>query len=71
MDPSILRRVGQVLLQVPLTIQRNPRNVIIADDCFKLSKIPVDRLTQVVIKSTETLFGSTCSYFYHLLHNLL
>nr|KAJ0193763.1 hypothetical protein LSAT_V11C800388690 [Lactuca sativa] len=57
MDPSILRRVGQVLLQVPLTVQRNPRNVIIADDCFRLSKIPFDRLTQVVIKSTETLFG--------------
>ncbi|KAI3517872.1 hypothetical protein L1887_17093 [Cichorium endivia] len=57
MDPSILRRVGQVLLQVPLTVQRNPRNVIIADDCFKLSKIPIDRLTQVVVRSTETLFG--------------
>nr|XP_043612957.1 translocon at the outer membrane of chloroplasts 64 [Erigeron canadensis] len=56
-DPSILRRVGQVLLQVPLAIQRNPRNIIIADDCFQLSKIPVDRLTQVVIRSTENLFG--------------
>ncbi|XP_071691232.1 translocon at the outer membrane of chloroplasts 64-like [Rutidosis leptorrhynchoides] len=56
-DPSILRRVGQVLLQVPLAVQRNPRNVIIADDCFQLSKVPVDRLTQVVIRSTESLFG--------------
>lgn len=56
-DPSILRRIGQVLLQVPFAVQRNPRNVIIADDCFQLSKIPVDRLTQVVIRSTEKLFG--------------
>ncbi|XP_071715779.1 translocon at the outer membrane of chloroplasts 64-like [Rutidosis leptorrhynchoides] len=56
-DPSILRRVGQVLLQVPLAVQRNPRNVIIADDCFQLSKVPVDQLTQVVIRSTESLFG--------------
>lgn len=63
MDPSILRRVGQVLLQVPLAVQRNPRNVIIADDCFQLSKIPVDRLTQVVIRSTETLFGSMFIFF--------
>lgn len=56
-DPSILRRVGQVLLQVPFAVQRNPRNVIIADDCFHLSKIPIDRLTQVVIRSTQNLFG--------------
>ncbi|KAJ9552815.1 hypothetical protein OSB04_016860 [Centaurea solstitialis] len=57
MDPSILRRVGQVLLPVPFAVQRNPRNVVIADDCFQLSKIPIDRLTQVVIRSTENLFG--------------
>ncbi|GJW48660.1 translocon at the outer membrane of chloroplasts 64 [Tanacetum coccineum] len=56
-DPSILRRVGQVLLQVPFAVQRNPRNVIIADDCFQLSRIPIDRLTQVVIRSTQSLFG--------------
>lgn len=56
-DPSILRRVGHVLLQVPFSVQRNPRNIIIADDCFQLSKAPVDRVTQVVIKSTEKLFG--------------
>ncbi|KAI3735694.1 hypothetical protein L6452_15202 [Arctium lappa] len=56
-DPSILRRIGQVLLQVPFAVQRNPRNVVIADDCFQLSKIPIDRLTQVVIRSTENLFG--------------
>ncbi|KAI7743153.1 hypothetical protein M8C21_000166 [Ambrosia artemisiifolia] len=56
-DPSILHRVGQVLLQGQFAVQRNPRNVIIADDCFQLSKIPIQRLTQVVIRSTENLFG--------------
>ncbi|KAF5934229.1 hypothetical protein HYC85_030400 [Camellia sinensis] len=56
-DPNILRRVGHVLLQVPFALQRNPRNIIIADDCFQLLKIPVDRVAQVVIKSTEKIFG--------------
>ncbi|KAM7479639.1 hypothetical protein LguiA_027852 [Lonicera macranthoides] len=56
-DPSILRRVGHVLLQVPFVAQRNPRNIVIADDCFQLMKIPIDKVTQVVIKSTEKLFG--------------
>ncbi|XP_050258714.1 translocon at the outer membrane of chloroplasts 64 [Quercus robur] len=56
-DPNILRRVGHVLLQLPYTVQRSPRQIIIADDCFQLLKIPVDRVAQVVIKSTEKLFG--------------
>ncbi|GKC63235.1 NAC domain-containing protein 7-like protein [Tanacetum coccineum] len=46
-DPYILRHVGQVLLQVSFTVQRNPRNVVIADECFQISKIPIDQLTQV------------------------
>ncbi|XP_062158061.1 translocon at the outer membrane of chloroplasts 64 isoform X2 [Alnus glutinosa] len=56
-DPNILRRVGHVLLQLPYAIQRSPRQIIIADDCFQLLKIPVDKVVQVVIKSTEKLFG--------------
>lgn len=56
-DPNILRRVGHVLLQLPFGAQRSPRQIIIADDCFELLKIPVDRVVQVVIKSTEKLFG--------------
>ncbi|XP_006297201.2 outer envelope protein 64, chloroplastic [Capsella rubella] len=56
-DPSTLRRVGHVLLQLPFATQRNPRQIILADDCFQLLKIPVDRITQVVIKSAEKLFG--------------
>lgn len=57
-DPNVLRRVGHVLLQLPYAVQRNPRQVIIADDCFQLLKIPVDRITQAVTKCTEKLFGS-------------
>ncbi|GLU12900.1 hypothetical protein SLE2022_295560 [Rubroshorea leprosula] len=56
-DPNILRRVGHVLLQLPFAAQRSPRQIIVADDCFQLLKIPVDRVAQVVIKSTEKLFG--------------
>uniref|UniRef100_A0A1J3JFY9 Outer envelope protein 64, chloroplastic n=1 Tax=Noccaea caerulescens TaxID=107243 RepID=A0A1J3JFY9_NOCCA len=56
-DPNTLRRVGHVLLQLPYATQRNPRQIILADDYFQLLKIPVDRITQVVIKSAEKLFG--------------
>ncbi|KAJ6812435.1 outer envelope protein 64, chloroplastic [Iris pallida] len=56
-DPSILRRVGHVLLQLPHGVPRHPRRIIIADDCFQISKFPMNRVTQVVIKSTEKLFG--------------
>ncbi|CAN8258951.1 unnamed protein product [Cochlearia groenlandica] len=56
-DPNTLRRVGHVLLHLPFAAQRNPRQIILADDYFQLLKIPVDRITQVVIKSAEKLFG--------------
>ncbi|KAG7578216.1 Amidase signature (AS) superfamily [Arabidopsis thaliana x Arabidopsis arenosa] len=56
-DPNTLRRVGHVLLQLPFATQRNPRQIILADDCFQLLNIPVDQITQVVIKSAEKLFG--------------
>lgn len=57
-DPDILRRVGHVLLQVPFAVQRSPRQMILADDCFQLLKIPIDRVSQVVIRATEKLYGS-------------
>ncbi|XP_010549063.1 PREDICTED: outer envelope protein 64, chloroplastic [Tarenaya hassleriana] len=56
-DPSTLRRVGHVLLQLPFAAQRNPRQIILVDDFFQLVKIPVDRISEVVIKSAEKLFG--------------
>lgn len=57
-DSSVLRRVGHVLLQLPYAVSRSPRQIVIADDCFQQVKIPVDRIVQVVTKSTEKLFGS-------------
>ncbi|XP_058732419.1 translocon at the outer membrane of chloroplasts 64 [Vicia villosa] len=56
-DPDILRRVGHILLQAPFVMQRNPRQIIIADDCFQHLNVPLDRTSQVVIKATEKLFG--------------
>ncbi|PIA26567.1 hypothetical protein AQUCO_09100030v1 [Aquilegia coerulea] len=56
-DASILRRVGHVLLQLPYSDPRAPKNVIIADDCFEVLKSPMSRVSQVVIKSSEKLFG--------------
>ncbi|CAA0828601.1 Outer envelope protein 64- chloroplastic [Striga hermonthica] len=56
-DPNVLRRVAHVLLQVPYAAQRNPRNIVIADDCFQSSKFPSGHITQVVIKSIEKLYG--------------
>jgi len=62
-DPSVLHRVGHLLLRLPYAGIRQPRNFYIADDCFELSKIPARRLTQVVTKSVEKLFGSMCLLF--------
>ncbi|XP_048637963.1 outer envelope protein 64, chloroplastic isoform X2 [Brassica napus] len=56
-DPNTLRRVGHVILQLPFAAQRNPRQIILADDYLQFSKVPVDRISQVVIKSAEKLFG--------------
>eukprot|EP00267_Zea_mays_P055840 XP_023155876.1 outer envelope protein 64, chloroplastic isoform X1 [Zea mays] len=56
-DPSVLHRVGHLLLRLPYAGIRQPRIIYIADDCFELSKIPARRLTQVVKKSVEKLFG--------------
>ncbi|XP_057951934.1 translocon at the outer membrane of chloroplasts 64 [Malania oleifera] len=56
-DPNTLHRVGHVLLQLPFAVQRTPKHFIVADDCFQVLKISVDRVAQVVIKSVEMLFG--------------
>ncbi|XP_027344441.1 uncharacterized protein LOC113856680 [Abrus precatorius] len=56
-DPNILRQVGHILLQAPFVIQRSPRQIIIADDCFQHINVPLDRSSQVVIKAVEKLFG--------------
>ncbi|XP_039061006.1 outer envelope protein 64, chloroplastic-like [Hibiscus syriacus] len=56
-DPNVLLRVGLVLLQLPYSAQRNPKQILLADDCFQLLKIPADRVSHVVINSTEKHFG--------------
>jgi len=57
-DPNILGRVGHILLQAAFVMQRSPRQIVIADDCFQHINVPLDRSSQVVVKATEKLFGS-------------
>ncbi|KAH1052122.1 hypothetical protein GYH30_021799 [Glycine max] len=38
-------------------MQRSPRQIVIADDCFQHINVPLDRSSQVVVKATEKLFG--------------
>ncbi|XP_065853159.1 amidase 1 isoform X3 [Euphorbia lathyris] len=56
-NPVILNQVGHVLLQLPHTESIIPKQIIIAEDCFKLSSIPNSRVSQVLVKSAEKLFG--------------
>ncbi|KAK8481958.1 hypothetical protein V6N13_014513 [Hibiscus sabdariffa] len=59
-DPIILSRVGRVLLHLPDVDPIKPSQIIIAEDCFRLSNVPSDRTAQVLVKSTEKLFGAQC-----------
>ncbi|KAM4108397.1 hypothetical protein ACB094_03G042500 [Castanea mollissima] len=56
-DPVILNRVGRVLMQLPDVDPVNPSQIIIAEDCFQLSAIPSERLTEPLFKSVNKLFG--------------
>lgn len=56
-DPSILRQVGHILLQLPYMAVRQPRRFLIADDCFKLSLIPNEQSLGTVINSIQKLLG--------------
>ncbi|CAO2836661.1 unnamed protein product [Amaranthus hypochondriacus] len=56
-DPSILKRIGNVLLPPLDANLTNSKSIIIAEDCFKLLNIPIDRVKQVLVKSIEKLFG--------------
>ena len=56
-DPVILNRVGCVLLQLSDVDRIKPSQIIIAEDSFKLSSIPNDRVNQVLVRSVEKLFG--------------
>jgi amidase len=56
-DPVILNKVGRALLHLPDVGPVSPTQIIIAEDCFQLSTIPTDRITQPLVKSVEKLFG--------------
>eukprot|EP00249_Psilotum_nudum_P023733 c28964_g1_i6 orf=348-2147(+) len=55
-DTTILRKVGHVLLQLPYTDFKQPRRIIISDDCFRLSTVPKERSLDVAVKSIEKAF---------------
>ncbi|KAL8222689.1 hypothetical protein R6Q57_020088 [Mikania cordata] len=56
-DPSILHRVGHVLLQLNPVEPRRTRRIIVADDLFQLSKVPQQKTVYIVSKVTEKLSG--------------
>ncbi|KAK6121213.1 hypothetical protein DH2020_045039 [Rehmannia glutinosa] len=56
-DPSVLHRVGHVLLQLNPLEPKRTRRIIIADDLFQLSKIPLQRTVHIVSKAIEKLSG--------------
>ncbi|XP_021753206.1 outer envelope protein 64, mitochondrial-like [Chenopodium quinoa] len=55
-DPSVLHRVGHVLLQLK-TEPRRPRRFIVADDLFELSKASKPKTSHFVKQMTEKLSG--------------
>ncbi|XP_022744374.1 outer envelope protein 64, mitochondrial-like isoform X2 [Durio zibethinus] len=56
-DPSILHRVGHVLLQLKAVEPRKARRLVFADDLFQLSKVPKQKTVYVVGKAIEKLSG--------------
>ncbi|PON55921.1 Amidase [Parasponia andersonii] len=56
-DPSVLHRVGHVLLRLNSVEPKRARRLIFADDLFQLSKIPTQRTVQVVSRVIEKLSG--------------
>ncbi|KAF7112649.1 hypothetical protein RHSIM_RhsimUnG0207700 [Rhododendron simsii] len=56
-DAGILNRVGRVLLQLPEVEPVKPTHITIAEDCFQLLSIPSHRVTSVLVKSVEKIFG--------------
>jgi len=56
-DPSILHRVGQVLLELSSVETKRSRRIIFADDLFQLSTIPTQRTIHVIGKAIENMSG--------------
>ncbi|XP_055809371.1 outer envelope protein 64, mitochondrial isoform X2 [Solanum dulcamara] len=56
-DPSVLHRVGHVLLQIPSVEPKRTRCFVIADDLFQLCKVPKQKTVYVIAKVIEKLSG--------------
>ncbi|CAA7053277.1 unnamed protein product [Microthlaspi erraticum] len=56
-DAATLKRVGSVLLQQPHLNLIEPAQLVVAEDCFKLSSVPRDLLVEPLVRSVEKSFG--------------
>lgn len=56
-DPSILHRVGHVLLELNSVDTKRSRRIIFADDLFQLSQNATQRTTHVIGKAIENMSG--------------
>ncbi|TYH94073.1 hypothetical protein ES332_A12G015900v1 [Gossypium tomentosum] len=56
-DPSVLHRVGHVLLKVKAVEPKRERRLVFADDLFQLSKVTKQKTVYVVSKAIEKLSG--------------
>ncbi|KAK0589716.1 hypothetical protein LWI29_017728 [Acer saccharum] len=56
-NPSVLHRVGHVLLQLNAVEPRRSRRLVFADDLFQLSKVPKQKTVHVISKAIESLSG--------------
>lgn len=56
-DPSVLHRVGHVLLQLNSVDTRRSRCITFADDLFQLSKDATQKTIYVISKTIENMSG--------------
>lgn len=56
-DPSVLHRLGHALLRFNPLEPKRTRRIIIADDLFQFSKIPLQKTVSVLSKAMEKLSG--------------
>ncbi|KAI5075967.1 hypothetical protein GOP47_0008032 [Adiantum capillus-veneris] len=56
-DAKVLYKVGQVLLRPPLSEVKQPRRILIADDCFRLLSVSESRHLSVALNAIENAFG--------------
>ncbi|KAH6763547.1 amidase 1 [Perilla frutescens var. hirtella] len=57
-DPVILKKVGNILLQLQDDNPTTLNQLIIAEDCFNLLNVPPHQLKDILTSSVEKLYGS-------------